>query len=202
MTVGAFARALPDFARGGEPAPPVEMESLAPQVPVEDPAKLLDEAYERGRRDGAADAGEAFERTRAADLAGFEERLTEARRGWAETESDRLAAEIRQAMQALETGIAASVARILLPFVAESVRRRALDELSETLTALLTGGVRTLVVNGPIDLVEPLKAKLGPYAQAVEFRPADGPDIVARSRDTVVETQIGAWLDRLAAAVE
>lgn len=202
MTVGAFARALPDFARGGEPAPPVEMGSLAPQVPVEDPAKLLDDAYARGRRDGAADAGERWERTRAADLAGFEDRLAEERRLWTETESDRLAGEIRQAMQALEEGIAASVARILLPFVSESVRRRALDELSETLTALLTGGVRTLVVNGPLDLVEPLKAKLGPYAQAVEFRPADGPDIVARSRDTVVETQIGAWLDRLAAAAE
>jgi len=202
VTVGAFARALPDFARGDDPAPPMEMESLAPSAPVEDPLKALDEAYQRGRSEGVASATDSFERTRAADLARFEERLVEERSRWTETESDRLAGDIQQGMQALEAGIAACVARILQPFLAESVRRRALDELSETLTALLTGGVRTLVVSGPADLVGPLKAKLGPYAAAVEFRPADGPDILAKTRDTVVETQIGAWLDRLAAAVE
>lgn len=206
MTANAFALYLPDFARRSSPErppPAVEMATLEPATPAEDPGKALAEAREQGRREALATARAEFERVRATDLVRYDERLLDERRRWTEAESDRLAAQMTAALQEIEAGLVSTVARILMPFVAERVRQTGLDELSETLTTLLSqGDAKTMIVTGPADLLEPLKAKLGVYAPGVEFRPGAGPDVTATTGETVVETQIGAWIARLTAAVE
>jgi hypothetical protein len=204
VTAGAFARCLPDFAReAGRPAQSFQTTILEPAPPADDPAELIADAHDRGLRDGAAAARVDFEQQRAADAARHEERLVAERRRWSEEEGDRLAAEIAAGLQRIETNVAASVARILAPFVAEEVRRTAVDELSQTLDALLTGGgARTMVVRGPHDLVERLRAKLAGLAASVQFEVTSSADILVTTGETIVETQIAAWLDRLAAAVE
>ncbi len=204
MSAGAFARSLPDFARNaGRPEPSFERTIVAPAPPAEDPATLLADAYDRGLREGTAAARAGFEQQRAADAARHEERIVEARRRWSEEESDRLAAEIAAGLQRLAAEIATDVARILAPFVAEAVRRSAIAELSEALTGLLTdGSARTMVVQGPQDLLDRLRPKLSVYAASLEFKVAASADILVTTGETIVETQIAAWLDRLAAAVE
>jgi hypothetical protein len=204
VTAGAFARSLPDFAReAGRPAPSFERTIREPAPPADDPAKLLADAHDRGFRDGAAAARAEFEQLRADDAAAHELRLVEERQRWSEQESDRLATEIAAGLQRIEAELATGVARALAPFVAEQVRRTAVDELSQTLTALLAdGGARTMVVHGPRDLVERLRPKLAPYAASVQFETTAAADILVTTGETIVETQITAWLDRLAAAVE
>lgn len=204
MTAGAFARSLPDFARdAGRPAPSFERPVVEPVPAAIDPAKLLADAHERGFREGTAAARVEFEQQRAADAARHEERLVAERRRWSDAEGDRLAAEISAGFRRIETNVAASVARILAPFVAEQVRRTAVDELSATLSALLTdGSARTMVVRGPHDLVERLRPKLVADAASIRFEVTASADIRVATGETIVETQIAAWLDRLAAAVE
>lgn len=203
MTANAFSLYLPDFARRGSErtAVPVEMEAIEPANPPEDPGKAIAEALERGRREALATARAEFERIRATDLVRYDERLLEERRRWTDEESDRIAKTFVGAFLELEGAIVASVARILTPFVSERVRRSALDEFSELLTALLAGEqLRTLTISGPEDLLEPLRGRLGAYAAAIEFRPGEGAEVRAVSGETIVETQIGAWTARLADA--
>ena len=204
MTVNAFALYLPDFARrtSDRPPPAIEMEALEPATPPEDPGRPVAEALEQGRREGLATARAEFERIRATDLVRYDERLLDERRRWTEEESDRLARQLAAALQEIEAGLVSSIARILVPFAAESIRRAALDELTETLAALLAGDGCRLTVGGPADLIEALRTRLGPRAQSIEFHPADALDIRASTGETVVETQIGAWLGRLSAAIE
>ena len=204
MTAGAFARSLPDFARDtGRPAPGFERVIVEPPPPADDPARQLAEAHDRGCREGAAAAQAEFERLRADDAARHEERLVEERRRWSEEESDRLAAEIAAGLQRIEADLATNVARALAPFVTEQVRRTAVDELSETLAALLAdGSAQTMVVHGPLDLVERLRAKLAPHAASIRFETTASADVLVTTGETIVETQIAAWLHRLAAAVE
>jgi len=210
VTASAFARSLPDFTRHTTGRPPEDrsgMPVVGPLVPVPepvDPAVLVAEARESGRQEGAAAARAEFERQRAADDARHAEELAESRRRWCEEESDRLAAALTAGLAGIETAIAASVGRILAPFLGEQVRRAAIDELAATLGPLLADGDGpTMVVRGPADLLDRLRPKLSAHAGAVVFgETAAAADIVVGTGDTVVETRIAEWLARLAAAVE
>jgi hypothetical protein len=199
----AFARLLPDFEAPERRAPllPPELKPLDAEPPAEDPAKLLAAAEERGRGAGFAAAEAAYERQRAEDLARFEERLVAARREWSETEADRLAGRFAAAFGELEATVIGSVARILVPFVAAAVRQQALDDLSETVSGLLAeDSHRFLRISGPEDLLAALRGRLSAHVASIEYLAGEGPDVRAVCDDTTLETQIRAWVDRLAAA--
>jgi len=161
----------------------------------------LAEAEERGRCQAREEARVELERVRAEDRADFELRLAGARQRWAEETGDRLAERMTAALDALPAAFAAPLARVLGPFLGKAVRQRAVDELSETVLALLHGGRHVaLSVSGPRDLVERLSDGLAAYPHAVEISD-EAPDVRVAIDDTIVETQIGAWIARLQAAL-
>ncbi|WP_162501608.1 hypothetical protein, partial [Methylobacterium crusticola] len=139
---------------------------------------------------------------RAGEEAAFAARLAEARRRWSETEAESLAAGFAAALRSLEADLAARLARLLVPVLADALRARALAELAAALSRLLADPRHAAIrVSGPEDLLGALAARLGPQGAAVAFTPAEAPEVRVSADDTVVETQLAAWTGRLAAAV-
>lgn len=192
MGMVALANYLPRF---GSPGPAVTgIESIAPE-PVVD---LIAEAEARGRRAAEEEAETRIAGLLAAERAGAEARLAEAREEWVNVESERLAARVVEACRQLESGIAAAMIRVLTPFLATAARRVAIDDLVRTLEGLLADGEhRAIRISGPEDLLAAIEAKLPPAAGAVAFAPAAATDVTVIADKTIVTTQIGAWVDRL-----
>ena len=82
------------------------------------------------------------------------------------------------------------------------VRTQVLDELSETLSGLLSDGRAPLVeISGAEDLVNAVQARLGPRGDRLQVQVNDTPEVRVVAGDTVIETQLQAWIGRLTAAV-
>lgn len=203
-----IARFLIDFdAHANDDVQPTEeIQPLTlvqpPPPPAEDPAELLRAAEERGRQAGRAEAQAAFDAVLATERAGFEQRLVAERQHWTEAEADRLIAQMSESLQTIEATVIASIARILVPFLTASVREQILDDLSETLSGLLSDGQHPLVrISGAEDLVRAVQARLGARAAPLQVQVDASPEVRVVAGDTIIETQLQAWVGRLTAAV-
>lgn len=159
------------------------------------PASLLDDAYRRGHAAGVADgdARLAEERVRSAI------RLGEERAKWSDQQAIAIVGGFETACREIETNIASSVARILLPFLTEAVRDKAIGSLVEQVAAL-TGNspVPVFKVTGPSELLDLVKTQLeGARRTGIEYEAADTLEVRVVADQTVIETQITAWSERL-----
>lgn len=159
------------------------------------PANLLDDAYRRGHAAGVADgdARLAEERVRSAI------RLGEERAKWSDQQAIAIVGGFETACREIETNIASSVARILLPFLTEAVRDKAIGSLVEQVAAL-TGNspVPVFKVTGPSELLDLVKTQLeGARRTGIEYEAADILEVRVVADQTVIETQITAWSERL-----
>ncbi len=126
--------------------------------------------------------------------------IAKARAAWVEEEGSRLASAHRAAIEAFETQCAQAVANILRPFLSNLVIGRVTDALVENLEVLFAARTRALFeVSGPADMLDALREKFAAHDAAVEFRPDDSIDIRVRVDDTIIETQLGAWMKALGA---
>lgn len=201
----ALGRIIPHFG-GASKSASAALEALRnPFVaaePAADPAAALADAEERGRREGRAAAEAEWADREAAVRQRQDEALEAARAEWAESEGTRLAEKLDDGLEALETLISDTTARTVLPFLEAPLRERAVKDLAETVTQMLgTQGHPGLTVAGPQNLIDALAARLGPRAEALAFEVADTPDVRVTADAAVIETQLRAWLDRLAAAM-
>src|SRR4051794_17811904 len=135
-----------------------QRQSLPPAPEAEMPsANLLDDAYRRGHAAGAAEgeARVAEERVRSAI------RLGEERAKWSDQQAITIVSGFETACREIETNIASSVARILLPFLADAVRDKAIGSLVEQIAAL-TGNspVPVFRITGPSELLDLVKTQL------------------------------------------
>ncbi len=123
-----------------------------------------------------------------------ETRLAAERRAWVAGEGERIAAALAAGLSEIEVRIANQVARVLKPVIAGHVQRRAVEELVQTLEALLTkGDVGRITVSGPEDLLGALRGSLEGKASNVTFAPAATADLRIEADETVLETRIAAW---------
>ena len=116
-----------------EPQSQPQLQSPLPAPEAEAPsANLLEDAYRRGHAAGVAegDARVAEERVRSAI------RLGEERAKWSDQQAATIVGGFETACREIETNIASSVARILLPFLADAVRDKAIGSLVEQIAAL------------------------------------------------------------------
>ena len=103
------------------------------------------------------------------------------------------------ACREIETNIASSVARILLPFLADAVRDKAIGSLVEQIAALTS--IRRCRCSGSPDPSE-LSISSGRNSDlagrtGIEYEAADTVEVRVVADQTVIETQISAWMDRL-----
>lgn len=191
-SLAPFTAKLPG---AGRPA-----QQIAPPPDVE---AFVRAAREEGRREGEARAAQAADQALVAQAEAHAGMLVAERRRWAETEASVLAAAFAERFQILEGRLAQSTARALLPFLADGLRREALRELQEIVAPLTEDGRYAAVsISGPEDLVSALAAHLGLAAATLVTRFDAGPDVRVQVDDTVIETRLRAWGERLGTLVE
>jgi len=156
------------------------------------------------RDEALAEARAEFEQIRAADRAEHERQLEERERQFAETTGGVLLGHLSDGLAKIERALCEQTARVLARFLDKAIRERALRELSETVAALIAGGgAVTAKIVGPEPLVarlrELLDASTGP---AIELVVGITPEVTVTIDDTIIETRIAAWMDRVNAAIE
>lgn len=163
--------------------------------------KAIEEAELRGRLEAMAEARASFEAQHAELEAGFEARLVETRERWAADQAGVLADGIMAGLAAIESTVLDGLARVLVPVVSASVLQQAQVTLAGLMRRLLEGDEHgTLEVRGPEDLIENLRQRLGESAHSVTFVADETADVVVTAGDTIIETQLRLWAERLAAA--
>lgn len=166
-----------------------------PPEPEAQPVNLLDDAYRRGHAAGIAEAESrvAEERVRSAI------RLGEERAKWSDQQAVAIVNGFDTACREIEANIASSVARILLPFLADAVRDKAIGSLVEQIAAL-TGNspVPVFKITGPGELLDLVRTQLESARRTgIEYEAAETFEVRVVADQTVIETQISVWSERL-----
>jgi len=176
---------------------------LAVQAPAEDHALLIQIAREEGVAEGFAAARAEHALALAQEKLLFEGRLSTHRASWTKDESERLAEKFLTALAEIEANIAASVARVLRAFLIDLLRRKAVDELSDDVRALLEGKEHPIVeISGPTDFLAALRERLSRFADAIEYAANQSADVKVVADQTIIETRIEAWIERINALSE
>ena len=187
-------RREPQPSRQAQSQPQLQSPLPAPEAEAPS-ANLLEDAYRRGHAAGVAegDARVAEERVRSAI------RLGEERAKWSDQQAVTIVGGFETACREIETNIASSVARILLPFLADAVRDKAIGSLVEQIAAL-TGNspVPVFKITGPGELLDLVRSQLQTARRTgIEYEAADTFEVRVVADQTVIETQIAAWSERL-----
>lgn len=163
--------------------------------PAPAPDNLLEDTYRRGHTAGLAEgeAKLAEERVRSAI------RLGEERAKWSDQQAVAIVNGFDSACREIESNIASSVARILLPFLADAVRDKAIESLVEQISMLTSNSpVPAFRVTGPSELIDLVRTQLNLAGRSgVEYQSADTVEVRVLADQTTIETQISTWMDRL-----
>jgi hypothetical protein len=199
-----LSRVLVDFnaARTILPRPP---QSPSATAGVGDPAEAafgqLDEAFARGMAAGRLAADAEHEQRQAEAVARAAEQHAAERALWVGEQAEQLALRLASAVETLETRIADTVGRILTPFLGAELRRQSVESLAESIGTLLSGGgCSTLRIAGPEDLLAALRERLGACPVAIDWQPGERAEVTVCADDSIIETEIQSWLDRVAGA--
>lgn len=193
--------------------------SEPPVSAAESAARSIDEAYERGRRDGAAAAQAEFDVKLVEQRTRHVMKLASDRHRSVAENAKAMADRLVDAVTEMEEGICRSVAGVLVPFVADAVRRQAMEDLAVTLSRMVKEHrPASLTMEGPGDLLGALKGMLADFPVPIEYLDASVFAYDARDQDNhgnvdaievrvqlderVIETQIGPWLERLRGAMQ
>src|SRR3954451_23022631 len=179
-----------------QPQSQPQLQSPPPAPKAEAPAvNLLDDAFRRGHAAGVAEGESriAEERVRSAI------RLGEERAKWSDQQAVAVVSGFDTACREIESNVASSVARILLPFLADAVRDKAIGALVEQIAALTSNSpVPVFRVTGPGDLIDMVKAHLDAASRTgIEYQAAETVEVRVLADQTTIETQISIWIDRL-----
>jgi hypothetical protein len=157
-----------------------------------------DDAYERGLAAGKAAALAEIETRLEAQRMYYGQQLELERFTWANREAEKLAEKFTAGLSAIETSIANATARILKPFLAETAHRQAIAELVDALEIMIAKnqGI-TIEIFGPEDLLQLIREKLSDRNVAAVFSPGSEVDVRVVAGQTILETNLSAWIDRL-----
>lgn len=171
-------------------------------VPADIEARV-EAALEQGRQEGLETGRAEAAAILAAEQAAWEEREGARRLAWQANEYAEFAGKIDQAMTALEDRVAQSVARILKPFLIEDRVKQITHSLSENLSRILSRDTPAMLkITGPEALLNVLREKMAGQTVAVEYVAADGVDVTIEANQTVIKSQLQAWIDHIEAIGE
>lgn len=177
-------------AKAGDAA---EFRSLAEQKK----AKAVEEARAAARQE----LEQEFAAERARLIAEAEAERANERARWVAEEGARLAEAHRAAFEGFTQSCAQTVAAILRPFLVQREILRVTEALIENLENLFSArGAALFEIAGPPDLLAALESHFSAQKAQIRFIPADVIDVRATADDTILETQLGPWLEALGAA--
>jgi hypothetical protein len=193
--------------------------SEPPVSAAESTARLIDEAYERGKREGAAAVQSEFDVKLVEQRTRHVMKLASDRHRAAVENAKAMGDRLVGALKDIEAEICQSVAAVLARFVTDAVRRQAVEDLATTLSRMVAERrPATLKVEGPGDLLDALKGALADFPLPIDYTAvaalaydpldqddhgnADAIEVRVQLDERVIETQIGAWLERLRGATQ
>jgi hypothetical protein len=163
----------------------------------------IEEAFERGRQEGLAAARGECEATLAVERGQWDERETAERLAWQANEYAGFADKVELAMAAIEDELAKSVARILKPFLIEERVKQVTQALSENLSKILSNDApAALKITGPEALLSVLRDRLAAHSVVVEYLAGDSVDVTVEAHQTIIKSQLQAWIDHIEAIGE
>lgn len=171
--------------------------------PVDKIPSIIEDTHARGVAEGRA-AATAELTAKLEEQKQFYEKQRELERyTWASREATQFAAQLAEGVEAVEAAIAESTARILKPFLTEQIHRQAIADLWEALEVILKQeqGL-TIEVSGPEDILQLLHEKLSSRNATAVFTPGERVEVRVRVGQTILETQLGAWLSKLEEIME
>eukprot|EP01037_Dinobryon_pediforme_P007303 gene7303-7374_t len=131
----------------------------------------------------------------------IDEHVQRERQGWIAAESDILHERINASFEEMETRIAAQVARILQPFLQDSMKHLAVTALVQRIEAVGTGeNGPVLRISGPQDLLDAMQIRLADRANAFTCHVAATPDVQVIAGSLLMETSLAEWVGALRAA--
>jgi hypothetical protein len=203
MIAHPVARYLVQFGLEEEAAPAETfdgvLQPLASRVeePEENREALLEAAREEGRAEGRAAAQAFFETILANQKRDYEKRLGEERNSWASEEGAKLSLCLTNAVAQFEERLAECVDAVLRPFLIESLRRGMIDELVNDIGVLLASDENPVIeISGAADLLAALQARLSSTLAAIDYKPNDSIDVRIVAHNTIIESQLRAWVER------
>jgi flagellar biosynthesis/type III secretory pathway protein FliH len=163
----------------------------------EDAAAAIEAARDEGFADGFAAARDEFEAKLKEEKLTCESQLAAERLRWAQQEWE-AGEKITAAFSDIELNIARSVARVLEPFITDALRAKMVDLLADSIGVLLGGKERPVIeISGPQDLLAALQRKLPELSGKALYVSNDAIDVRVVAGETMIETQIGAWVERV-----
>jgi flagellar biosynthesis/type III secretory pathway protein FliH len=200
-----LSRVLLDFGAVQSVLPPAGDGPPGAAAAIHDQAEAvfgkLDEAYARGVASGRAAAEAEHQQRLAEAIARAAEQHAAERALLVSGQAEQLAARLSSAVETSEARIADTVGHILTPFLSAELRNKSVEALAESIGTLLSGGnAVSLRISGPDDLLAALRERLGASPAAIDWQPGDRADVTVCADDSVIETEIQSWLDRVAGA--
>jgi hypothetical protein len=161
------------------------------------------EAYERGRREGAAAAraedGETLER----EIAGERQRTMVAQLDFQLNEYAQVAEAVSAGLQEIEQRIAEAVARLVEPLVARATADRIVEALCDNIARLRVGGSPGLIkIRGPERVLAALRERVAYLAVEIEYVADHGVEVSIESDETTIRSQLQPWADLIASLAE
>ncbi|MGO4870878.1 MAG: hypothetical protein ACLPGW_09750 [Roseiarcus sp.] len=189
-------RADPDWRSSSRAAAPSQPCETAPDPEIE--ARIA-EAYERGLREGAAAARADEAETQARLLARQQERALMERLDFQVNEYAALADVIATGLVEIEQQIAATVSRILAPFLTSELTKQIVDQLCANIARLRAGGSPGLIkIRGPERLLEKLRERVSALPVDVEFIVEDNVEATIEAQHTMIRSELQPWADLIA----
>jgi hypothetical protein len=171
-------------------------------VPVDTEARI-EEALERGRQEGLAAARAESAAVLAAERSQWVERAAAERLIWQANEYARFGEKIELAMSVLEDRLAQAVARILKPFLVDERTKQVTQALSENLSRILSKDAPSVLkITGPEPLLNVLRERLSAYSVTVEYVAGASLDVTVEAHQTIIKSQLQAWIDHIEAIGE
>lgn len=175
----------------------IELPSFLPRAEREPAAADTTDLVANARLAAAAEARAAADRQIERLRAEHEAALETARRQWTDELARALSDSFARAVEEIGERIADSVGRVLLPFLGTELRDAASRALIAQIVPLFGGADGALIqVRAPADMMPALR-RVFPPGQAVEFVESEGGEVRIVAGETVIETRIAAWADRL-----
>lgn len=206
-----IAAAIPEFSAPGFPRLSKDDVVIADVIVGNErpPEPSIDERlaaeYARGVRTGRQAARLEVDAELDRKVEELRGEFEDAREAHQREEAERIGETLSGSLGQLEHRLAEATERVLLPFLGEAVAMRAVAGFRAALSEILSGSGsdrRPLVVTGPEKLLALVGDGLGPLRDRVTLEPGDGLEVRAVLDDTVIETQIADWLDRIRNARE
>ncbi|OKL43092.1 hypothetical protein [Pseudovibrio exalbescens] len=133
----------------------------------------------------------------------LDEKFVTTQKAWKEEQGRILEEQVKQALAGLEEKVSAAVAEILIPFLHDQAREKAISTLSQVLRRHLSDNREAVIeVKGPKDLHDLFERTSGDLFHLMNYTETEGGDLEVRVGEMTLSSGLSEWISELHAKEE